>query len=171
MEGTGREVKGEGGPKSCSILTESQEVGVSPGVAGVGGGLHPELGGGVVPLAKSEEVAVAAETQEAFVVGTLGHLGGIQGLVEVLFFLGLVVDSPGDGSAGRHDDLVVGAGRPLGTVGLLGLGGGVGGGGGGQGGVTGLLLLKLAVNGASEAKEVAVAVTSEPVNRGDSETR
>lgn len=134
--------------------------------AGVGGGLHLELGGGVVPLAKSEEVAIAAEAQEAFVVGTLGHLRGVQGFVELLLFLGLVVDAPGDGSAGRHDDLVVGTGGPLGTVGLLGLGWGVGGGGGVQGGVTGLLLLQLAVNGAAEANEVAVAGTSEPVKRG-----
>lgn len=50
-------------------------------------------------------------------------------------------------------------------MGFLGLGGGVGAGGGGEGGVAGLLFTQLTVNGASEAKEVAVVTTTEPVEK------
>lgn len=156
-----------GGPKSCS-LTKSEGVRLEgPHVAGVRLRLnHHHLGGCVViPLAESKEVAVAAEAQEALIVGTLGHLGGVQGLNELLIFLRLVVNGPSDGTAGGHDNVAVRRSGPLGTVGFLGLCGGVGSGGGGQGGVTGLLLLQLTVNRAAKADEVAVRVTSEPEER------
>lgn len=161
-----RDGKGKrGGTKNCSILTESEVVGLKGShVAGLGG-LHHHLLVGLVPLAEPEEVAVTAEAQKALVVGTLGQLGGVQGLLQLLLVLGVVVDGPGDGGAGGHDDVVVGASGPLGAVALLGLGGGVGGSGGGKGGVTSLLLLQLAVNGAAKAEEVAVAVTSESAER------